>query len=77
MTVTAMVAHRYKGTACGFGYIFVKLASFVTLFLFPCAVAATGTGAATAIVSFIALGGFLARSATSCRRFTATWNRRA
>ncbi|WP_163573176.1 hypothetical protein [Fodinicola feengrottensis] len=61
MTVTAMVAPtRYKATACGFGYVFVKLASFVTLFLFPLLLEATGTAAATAIVSLIALGGFLA-----------------
>jgi MFS family permease len=61
MTVTAMVAPtRYKATACGFGYIFVKLGSAVTLFLFPLLLEATGTAAATAIVSLIALAGFLA-----------------
>jgi MFS family permease len=61
MTVTAMVAPtRYKATACGFGYIFVKLGSAITLFLFPVLLEATGTAAATAIVSLIALAGFLA-----------------
>ncbi|WP_163506833.1 MFS transporter [Fodinicola acaciae] len=61
MTVTAMVAPtRYKATACGFGYIFVKLGSAVTLFLFPVLLEAVGTAGATAIVSLIALAGFLA-----------------
>lgn len=61
MTVTAMVAPtRYKATACGFGYIFVKLGSAITLLVFPLLLEATGTAAATAIVSLIALGGFLA-----------------
>ncbi|GAA1714911.1 MFS transporter [Fodinicola feengrottensis] len=61
MTITSMVApSRYKGTASGFGYMFVKLAAFVTLVLFPVLLAAAGTALATAIVSVISLVGFLA-----------------
>jgi hypothetical protein len=61
MTITSMVAPtRYKATASGFGYVFVKLAAFVTLLLFPVLQAAAGTAAATAIVSIISLVGFLA-----------------
>ncbi|WP_222854079.1 MFS transporter [Fodinicola acaciae] len=61
MTITSMVAPtRYKGTASGFGYLFVKFAAFVTLLLFPILLAATGPALATAIVSVISLAGFLA-----------------
>jgi MFS family permease len=61
MTITSMVAPtRYKGTASGFGYIFVKFGVFVTMFLFPIMLAAFGNAASTAIVSVISLAGFLA-----------------
>ncbi|WP_279581819.1 MFS transporter [Fodinicola feengrottensis] len=61
MTITAMIApSRYKATAAGFGYIFCKLAQFVTLILFPVMFAAIGIPLATVVVSLISLGGFLA-----------------
>ena len=61
MTITSMIAPtRYKGTASGFGYMFVKLAAFITLFGFPILLAAVGNAVATLIVSLISLVGFLA-----------------
>jgi len=61
MTVCSMVApSRYKATASGFGYIFVKLPNFVTIFLFPVLFQQVGTSIATAIVSFSSLIAFLA-----------------
>ena len=61
MTICSMVApSRYKATASGFGYIFVKLPNFVTIFLFPVLFQQVGTSIATAIVSFSSLIAFLA-----------------
>ena len=61
MTITSMVApSRFRATASGFGYVFVKAASFVTIFLFPVLFEAVGVPAATAIVSLLSLTGFLA-----------------
>jgi MFS family permease len=61
MTLSSMVAPtRYKGTASGFGYVFVKAGGFVTLLLFPVLLSATGSALATVIVSVFALIGFLA-----------------
>jgi MFS family permease len=61
MTIASMVApSRYKATASGFGYIFVKLASFLTLFAFPILFTKLGVPLATVIVSAISLTGFLA-----------------
>jgi MFS family permease len=61
MTIASMVApSRYKATASGFGYIFVKLASFVTIYLFPVLFSHLGVPLATAIVSLLSLTGFLA-----------------
>ena len=60
MTIASVVAPtRYKGTASGFGYIFVKLASFITIYLFPSLFSGLGVPAATVIVSVISLIGFL------------------
>jgi hypothetical protein len=61
MTICSMVApSRYKATASGFGYIFVKLPNFVTIFLFPVLFEKVGISLATAIVSFSSLIAFLA-----------------
>lgn len=61
MTISSMVAPvRYKGTASGFGYIFVKLASFVTIYWFPTLFDKFGVPAATVMISVISLIGFLA-----------------
>ncbi len=61
MTIASMVApSRYKATASGFGYVFVKLAAFVTLFFFPILFTHLGVPLATVLVSSISLIGFLA-----------------
>src|SRR5262249_23892614 len=64
LTIASMVAPiRYKGTATGFAYIFVKLAVFVTMLLFPVLFdreQGVGVPLATVIVSLISLAGFLA-----------------
>jgi MFS family permease len=61
MTICSMVApSRYKATASGFGYIFVKLPNFVTIFLFPVLLAAVGIPLATAMISLSSLIAFLA-----------------
>ena len=61
MTICSMVApSRYKATASGFGYIFVKLPNFLTIFLFPVVVEHLGIPLATALVSLSSLTGFLA-----------------
>ncbi len=61
MTVTSMVAPpRFRGTASGFGYMFVKLASFVTIFFFPILFDKLGIPGATACVAILSLTGFLA-----------------
>jgi MFS family permease len=61
MTIASMVAPvRYKGTASGFGYIFVKLAAFITIYFFPTLFENLGVPLATVIVSAISLIGFLA-----------------
>jgi hypothetical protein len=60
MTIASVVAPtRYKGTASGFGYVFVKLASFVTIYLFPQLFDGLGVPLATVIVSVISLIGWL------------------
>ncbi len=60
MTIASMVAPtRYKGTASGFGYIFVKGASFVTIYGFPQLFDALGVPTATVLISVISLIGFL------------------
>ncbi|MGP4020661.1 MFS transporter [Saccharopolyspora sp. 5N708] len=61
MTISSMVApSRYKATASGFGYIFVKLAAFITIFFFPILFTALGVPLATLIVSVLSLIGYLA-----------------
>jgi MFS family permease len=61
MTICSMVApSRYKATASGFGYIFVKLPNFVTIFLFPVLLEKVGTAIATAIISLSSFIAFLA-----------------
>jgi hypothetical protein len=61
MTIASMVApSRYKATASGFGYVFVKLAAFVTIFFFPIMFESLGVPLATVIVSVLSLTGYLA-----------------
>jgi hypothetical protein len=61
MTICSMVApSRYKATASGFGYIFVKLPNFITIFLFPVLLEKVGTAIATAIISLSSFIAFLA-----------------
>lgn len=61
MTITSMVAPpRFKATASGFGYVFVKGASFFAAFAFPLMTDAWGSFGATLAVSVLSLTGFLA-----------------
>jgi MFS family permease len=61
MTIASMVAPtRYKGTASGFGYMYVKLPLFITLFVFPSMFEALGVPAATMLAAVIPLVGWLA-----------------
>ena len=61
MTVPTVVARpEYRGTASGFAYIFVKLPSFLAIFLFPVLFAAVGQANATLMVAIFPLIGFLA-----------------
>jgi MFS family permease len=61
MTIVSMVAPpRFKATASGFGYVFVKAASFFGAFIFPVMTAAWGSFGATLAVSVLSLTGFLA-----------------
>jgi MFS family permease len=61
MTITSMVAPpRFKATASGFGYVFVKAASFFGAFIFPVMNEAWGKFGATLAVSVLSLTGFLA-----------------
>jgi hypothetical protein len=60
MTIVSMVAPpRFKATASGFGYIFVKGASFFGAFIFPIMNEAWGKAGATLAVSVLSLIGFL------------------
>jgi MFS family permease len=61
MTICSMVApSRYKATASGFGYVFVKLPNFLTIFLFPVLFEHWGIALSTLLVSFSSLIAFLA-----------------
>jgi MFS family permease len=61
MTICSMVAPpRFKGTASGFGYVFVKAAAFFGAFVFPIMTASWGKVGATLAVSLLSLTGFLA-----------------
>jgi MFS family permease len=61
MTIASMVApSRFRATAAGFGYMFVKAASFFGAFVFPVISVELGKAGATFAVSIISLIGFLA-----------------
>jgi MFS family permease len=61
MTIPTVVAKpEYRGTASGFAYMFVKLPSFVSIFLFPSLFTAIGQAAATLFVAIFPLIGLLA-----------------
>ena len=61
ITILAMVAKpEYRGTASGFAYMFVKLPSFLAIFLFPAVFAAIGQANATLLVAIFPLIGLLA-----------------
>ena len=61
MTIPSMVARpEYRGTAAGFAYIFVKLPSFLAIFLFPVLFAAIGRANATLFTAIFPLIGLLA-----------------
>jgi MFS family permease len=61
MTIPTMVAKpEYRGTASGFAYMFVKLPSFLAIFLFPTLFAAIGQANATLFVAIFPLTGLLA-----------------
>jgi MFS family permease len=61
MTIPTMVAKpEYRGTASGFSYMFVKLAAFLSIFLFPVVFTAIGQANSTLLVSVFALAGLLA-----------------
>jgi MFS family permease len=61
MTIPTVVAKpEYRGTASGFAYMFVKLPSFLAIFLFPSLFAAVGQANATLFVAIFPLIGLLA-----------------
>jgi len=61
VTIPSMVAKpEYRGTASGFGYIFVKLPAFLSIFLFPAFFDAIGKGNATLFTAIFPLIGLLA-----------------
>jgi MFS family permease len=61
MTIPSMVAKpEYRGTASGFAYMFVKLPSFLAIFLFPAVFAAIGQANATLLVAIFPLIGLMA-----------------
>ena len=61
MTIPTMVARpRYRGTASGFAYMFVKLPAFLSIFLFPVLFAAIGQANATLFTAIFPLIGLLA-----------------
>src|SRR6202166_351176 len=61
MTIPTMVAKpEYRGTASGFAYMFVKLPSFLAIFLFPSLFTAIGQANATLFVAIFPLIGLLA-----------------
>ena len=60
MTIPTMVARpQYRGTASGFAYMFVKLPSFLAIFLFPSLFTAIGQAGATLFVAIFPLVGLL------------------
>ena len=61
MTIPTVVAKpEYRGTASGFAYMFVKLPSFLAIFLFPALFTAIGQANATLFVAVFPLIGLLA-----------------
>jgi len=61
MTIPSVVAKpEYRGTASGFAYMFVKLPSFLAIFLFPALFGAIGQAGATLFVAIFPLIGLLA-----------------
>ncbi len=61
MTIPTLVAKpEYRGTASGFAYMFVKLPSFLAIFLFPALFGAIGQANATLFVAIFPLCGLLA-----------------
>jgi len=61
MTIPTMVARpEYRGTASGFAYVFVKLPSFLAIFLFPVLFTAIGQANATLFIAIFPLIGLLA-----------------
>ncbi len=61
MTIPTVVAKpEYRGTASGFAYMFVKLPSFLAIFLFPTLFTAIGQAGATLFVAIFPLAGLLA-----------------
>ena len=61
MTIPTVVAKpEYRGTASGFAYMFVKLPSFLSIFLFPSLFSAVGQASATLMVAIFPLVGLLA-----------------
>ena len=61
MTIPTLVAKpEYRGTASGFAYMFVKLPSFLAIFLFPSFFNAVGQANATLFVAIFPLMGLLA-----------------
>lgn len=60
MTIPSLVAKpEYRGTASGFAYMFVKLPSFLMIFLFPVVFTAIGQANATLLVAIFPLVGLL------------------
>jgi hypothetical protein len=60
MTIPTVVARpEYRGTASGFAYMFVKLPSFLAIFLFPTLFTAIGQAGATLFVAIFPLIGLL------------------
>jgi MFS family permease len=61
MTIASMAApSRFKATASGFGYVFVKAAAFFGAFVFPLLNEQLGKAGSTFAVSILSLIGFLA-----------------
>ncbi len=61
VTIPSMVARpEYRGIASGVAYVFVKLPSFLAIFLFPVLFSAIGQGNATLFVAIFPLIGLLA-----------------
>ena len=61
MTIASVVAQpAYRGLASGIAYLFVKIPSFLAIFLFPLLFAAVGHANATLFVALFPLAGLLA-----------------